>query len=517
MQRTKRSFYNVIVTMITNVIILGTAFLVQRALVSSLGSDYNGVNGLFTSVISMMSLTDLGIGSAIIYHLYKPVAEKEYETINSLLRFYRRSYVVISCVVLLIGCILIPFLPGIVGEVELKDNLYLIFVLFLLDCLSSYFLSYKKSLLYAHQMSYVLDTIHFIYYMIQNAVQLLVLWYFKDYIAFLMVKTISKCIENFSISIYIRKRYPYTNEKNISPLKPEIKFDIIVKVKALLFHRLGKLFVTGSDSLVITGVLGITQMSLYTNYHLVIGGITSLLNKIFETLTYSVGNFLLYSDSEKRYEVYKKIDFLNFWVFGCGTVVLYSTLQPVIELWMGEEYLFSKAALFALMMNYYQEGMRASVMTFKDAAGIYHEDRFVPIIEAALNVIVSIILAKYIGIAGVFIGTIISSAAVYLYSFPKYVCKPLFHMSYFSYEWKSIQHLIPVLISMFLSEYLLGRITFGNLFYQIVVAAVVSTVIFHIFLLAFYGRSGELRYYWHILLTFIFRKEGEKNDKFDTK
>lgn len=509
MQRTKRSFYNVIVTMITNVIILGTAFLVQRALVASLGSDYNGVNGLFTSVISMMSLTDLGIGSAIIYHLYKPAAEGDYQTINSLLRFYRRSYMAISGIVLLIGCALTPFLPGIVGTVEIRDNLYLIFGLFLLDCLSSYFLSYKKSLLYAHQMSYVLDTIHFIYYMVQNAVQLLVLWYFKDYIAFLIVKTVSKCIENLSISFYIKKRYPDTNDKKIQPLKPEIKSDIIVKVKALLFHRLGKLFVTGSDSLVITGVLGITQMSLYTNYHLVIGGITSLLNKIFETLTYSVGNFLLDSNCEKRLELYKKIDFLNFWVFGCGTVVLYSTLQPVIELWMGDEYLFTNAALFALMLNFYQEGMRASVMTFKDAAGIYHEDRFIPIIEAALNVTASIILAKYIGITGVFAGTVISSAAVYLYSFPKYVCKPLFHMSYFSYEWRSMQHLIPVLISMFVTEYLLGRIAFRNPFCQIVAAALTSVAVFHVFLLVFFGRSRELKYYRDIIVIFLFRKEGE--------
>lgn len=517
MQRTKRSFYNVIVSMITNVIILGTAFLVQRALVSSLGSDYNGINGLFTSVISMMSLTDLGIGSAIIYHLYKPAAENNYQIINSLLKFYRRSYVVISGVVLLIGCILTPFLPGIVGEVEIKVNLYLIFALFLLDCLSSYFLSYKKSLLYAYQMSYVLDTIHFIYYIVQNVVQLFALWYFKDYIAFLIIKTVSKCIENLTISIYIKKRYPDTNENNVLPLKPEIKSDIIVKVKALLFHRLGKLFVTGSDSLVITGVLGITQMSLYTNYHLVIGGITALLNKIFETLTYSVGNFLLDSSTEKRIEVYKKIDFLNFWVFGCGTAVLYSTLQPVIELWMGEEYLFSNVTLFALMMNFYQEGMRASIMTFKDAAGIYYEDRFIPIIEAALNVVFSVVLAKYIGIAGVFVGTVISSAAVYLYSFPKYVCKPLFHMSYFSYEWRSIQHLFPVLISIILTENLLTRIAFENLFLQIAVAGVISVVIFHTFLLALFGRSEELEYFRHILVIFFFRKEGGRNDKYDTK
>lgn len=495
----------------TNVIILGTAFLVQKTLLSVMGSDYNGINGLFTSIISMMSLTDLGIGSAIIYHLYRPAAESDYHTICSLLNFYRRSYVVISGIVILIGIILVFFLPKLIGTVEIDENLYLIFSLFMADCLVSYFLSYKKSLLYAYQMNYILDGIHFLFYMIQNTSQMFVLFYFQSYIGFLLIKTISKVIENMAISFYIKKKYSFTNRKKASPLASNIRKDIFIKIKALLFHRLGKLIVTGSDSLVITGILGIFQMSLFTNYHLIIGGITALLNKIFETLTSSVGNFLLDSHEKHRYEVYRNIDFLNFWFFGCATVVLYTAIQPVIILWVGKQYLFSQAALFWLMIKFYQEGMRASVVTFKEAAGIYHEDRFVPIIEAMMNVILSIFLAEKMGMKGVFLGTIISAGVIYFYSFPKYVCKPLFHMSWGKYVWQTLQHLTFVVVCMRGVEYCVAKIAVESLIWKIVLLCVISTTAFHFLLVIFYGKSNEMKYFVNIILKSIIRRKNADN------
>lgn len=507
MQRTKRSFYNVLVAVTTNVVILVTAFLVQKVLLSVLGSDYNGINGLFTSVITMMSLTDMGIGSAIIYHLYRPAAEKNYRVINSLLRFYRNSYIVISGVVLTMGAILVFFIPHLVGAVHIQDNIYLIFVLFLTDCLCSYFLSYKKSLLYAYQMNYVLDGIHFGYYMLQNAAQIFVLLYFHSYIAFLILKIVSKGIENGSISYYIYKKYQFTRDRQIYPLDNEIKYDIIKKVKALLFHRLGSLFVTGSDSLVITGILGIFQMNLYTNYHLIIGGMTGLLNKIFETLTSSIGNFLLDSSPEKRKEIYYNIDFLNFWFFGCCTVVLYTVLQPVIILWVGEQYLLSKYAVFMLTLNFYIQGMRESILTFKDAAGIYHQDRFMPLLEAFINVVFSIVLAGKLGMAGVFIGTIISAGVVFLYSYPKYVCAPLFHMRYMQYQWQTFQHLVIIIGVMLAAEKIMEILHSDNLWVYVFQACFFSTVLFHICLLAIYGRSSQIHYYKKVLKHFLIKKE----------
>ena len=502
MKRTHKSIINVIASVGTNAIILITAFIVQKALVSTMGADYNGINGLFSSIISMMSLADLGIGTAIIYHMYQPVAERDTAKINTLLHFYKKCYIVISGVVLAIGVVVGLFLPILVGDVEIPDSIYLIYVLFLADCLCSYFLAYKKSLLYADMMNYIPDTIYFVTYLLQNALQVYVLVTFHNFILFLVVKTLGKVVSNLLISLYISRKYPFTREKQVEPVPEEIKSDIVTKVKGLLCHKLGKILVTGSDSIVITGVLGLGVMNLYTNYHLIIGGITALLNRIFETLTNSVGNFLLDSSKERNLEVYRKIDFINFWCFGCVAVGMYAVLQPMVTLWLGEEFLFDKTVLFVLVVNFYMEGMRASVNTFKEAAGIFHEDRIIPLVEAAVNLTVSIVLAKVMGAAGVFLGTILSSLVVYLYSYPKYVCRPLFDMSYGQYIGQTLRHLLVLMGILGMTELCIRPMSGWSPIWSLLVSGTVAVILFHIVFFLLYGRSEEMKYY----LTLVKRK-----------
>ncbi|MCQ2519095.1 MAG: hypothetical protein MJ107_01050 [Lachnospiraceae bacterium] len=495
MNRTRRSMLNVAVALFTYAIPLVTAFLVQKVLVLSLGDDYNGINGLFSSIISMMSMTDLGIGTAIIYHMYRPMAERDSEKIKSLLKFYKYSYMVISGVVLLIGVVVAFFLPLLTDGAKIKENIYLIFVLFIFDCVCSYFLGYKKSMLYADMVNFIPDTIYFCVYMVQNALQIYVLLAFHSYIAFLIIKSMGKIVPNILISLYIRVKYPYTAEKNVKPLDSEVRNDIVKKVKGLFLHKIGKLIVTGSDSLVLTGVVGITAMNLYANYYLVIAGISALFNKGFETLSNSVGNFLLDSSKERNKDVFKKVEFLNFWLFGTAAVGMYAVMQPLIELWMGERFLFSETVLIVLVYNFYLQGVRTSVITFKEAAGIFHEDRFVPVIEAMLNLAVSIVLAMYLGVAGVFVGTIVSSLVVYLYGYPKYVCGPLFDMSFAKYLWGTVSHLLVLSIAILgiggIKMTLADYNPWGRFFAGGIAAVLVSQIVFF----AFYARSAEMRYY----------------------
>ena len=510
MKRTRRTFVNVITSVFTYAINLVTAFVVQGVLIATMGSDYNGINGLFGSIITIMSLADLGIGTAIIYHMYRPVAEKDRPKINSLLRFYKRCYIVISGVVLSIGVVVGLFLPLLVGNVNIPDSIYLIYVLFLIDCLCSYFLAYKKSLLYADLMNYIPDTIYFLTYIVQNALQIYVLIVFHSYIWFLVIKIMGKCIPNLFISLYISKKYPFVRDKHVEPVERETREDIVTKVKGLLCHKLGKMLVTGSDSVVITGVLGITAMSIYTNYRLVIAGITALLSKIFETMTNSVGNFLLDSDQDRRRDVYQKIDFMNFWCFGCVAAGMYAVLQPLVTLWVGEEFLFDKAVVFVLVVNFYLEGMRASVNTFKEAAGIFHEDRRIPLVEGFVNLIASVVLAKLLGAAGVFLGTIISTAVVYLYSYPKYVCKPLFGMTYWRYVGRTVKHLAVLLCVLGITEYCIVYMESWNLWIRMFISGISAVVIFHVIFLLLYGRGGELRYYIGLVRGKIWAGQEEK-------
>ncbi len=506
MQRTKRSIINVLTTVGTNFIILFTAFAVQRTLVITMGTDYNGVNGLFSSILSMLSLTDMGIGTAIICHMYKPVAERNFNRINSLLRFYKLCYIGISGMIMVIGLAISCFLPELIGETTIHDNIYLIFGLFLFDCLCTYFLAYRKSLLYADLMSHVADLIYFAVYLVQNVLQIYVLLVFRSYILFLIIKSLGKIVANIFISVYIRNKYPFIKTKRINPLDKETQKDIFQKVRGLIFHKMGKILVTGSDSLVITGVLGIAAMSLYTNYHLIISGVLALFIRIFETLTNSVGNFLIHSTQEGRLDIYKKIDFLNFWCFGCMTIGMYAVIQPLVLLWMGEAFLLDKQVIFVLAVNFYLEGARASVATFKESAGIFHPDRRIPLIEALFNLAFSIIFARSLGMAGVFLGTVFSSGIVFLYSYPRYVCRPLFGMNYWEYVSGFLKHLSVILAALLLTEGCIRCLETWNPWIRFLLSGTLAVLIFHGIFFVIYGRCEELKYYIKLLYHRIWEK-----------
>lgn len=505
MGRTEKSIINVTASLFTNAVTLIASFIVQRIFIYMLGNEYNGINGLFTNIISMLSITELGIGTAIIYNLYKPVAENDLTTIKSLLNFYKKSYIVIAGALFCLGAIMMMFLQSIIGGNPLKENLYLIFMLFLTDCLLSYFLSYKRSILYAYQKNYILDFIHLVTSIIQNIIQIVVLIKYRNYIIYLLIKIAGKLIENIIISLYIDRNYGMILDAGTKPLSKVIKNDILTKVKALLLHRVGGFFVIGSDSIVITYSLGVLSMGLYTNYNLLLTAANSLLKKIFEVLTYVVGNFLVTSNNEQNFLIYKKIDLLDFWVFGWAATVMFAMFPTIISLWLGTEYILSVPVTFALVINFYLQGMRASIDTFKNAAGIFYEDRFVPLLEASVNIIVSVVCAKIWGLVGVFIGTIVSTGVLFFYSYPKYVCKPLFSLSKKGYVKQTVLHVLTVISSILASDGIIsvlisdrGTVKSGFLIFF------VSSLVFQLLFVLTNKQKSEFKYFMKLLNRYLF-------------
>ena len=405
--RIKNSMRNMITSISSNIVTIIIGLLAQAIFIKIMGIEYLGLNGLFTNIISMLGIVELGIGSAIIYNLYKPIAINDVETIKSLMNFYKKSYNIIGIVVLTIGLIIIPFLPLIIEDVTVKINVPLIYILFLLDIVFSYFLSYKRSILYASQKNYLINLIHIGYTILLNIGQLLMLFYTKNYYLYLIVKIIVRIIENLIITYIVNKEYSYLKE-DAKKLDPTIEKDIIKKVKALFFHKIGGFVVLGTDNIIISKFLGLVSVGLYSNYYMIINAVQTLFSQALVALTPSVGNLLVKENKNKTFEVFKKIRFMNFWIATFTSVCILNMMQQFITIWIGEEYLLDDIVLIVLVFNLFQKLMRSTYQTFKEAAGIYYEDRFVPLLESLINIIVSIIGVKLIGLAGVFIGTIIS-------------------------------------------------------------------------------------------------------------
>ena len=486
---------NVIFSIIGNIVTIIVGFIAQKIFINILGTEYLGINSVFTNIMTMLCLVEIGFGPAIIYNLYKPIATKDYKTIKSLMKFYKNIYHKIAFIILIIGLILMPFISFFINGVTVNVNLNLIYLLFVIDCVCTYLLSYKRSILYANQENYIISIVHIFILIILNILQISLLVFTKNYYLYLIVKIVMHVLENIIIVLIANKKYSYLKEDDNESLDKNIKNDIYKKVKALVVHKIAGFVVTSTDNIVISKFIGVVAVGLYTNYYLIINSLSVLFGQAITALTPSVGHLLINKDYNKNFEVFKKIRFINFWIACFTGVGLLIIIEPFIELWLGKKYILSSAVLFVLVINYYHQMMKNSYMTFKEAAGIYYEDRIIPVIESLTNIIFSIILVKMLGLVGVFIGTLISSLVLWIYSYPKYVYKKLFNRTYINYIKETGGYLILFIFICSIS-YLMS---INIIHCKLIINIIISMIIPHIILLIIFKNSNEFKYYINYL------------------
>lgn len=500
--RTKNGFINVLASLSSNIVTIIIGLVAQALFIKIMGIEYLGLNGLFTNIISMLGIIELGIGSAIIYNLYKPIADKDIETIKSLIKFYKKSYHVIGFIVLTIGLIIIPFLPLIIEDVTVNINIPLVYILFLLEIVFSYFLSYKRSILYAEQKNYIINLIHIGYTVLLNAGQLLVLIFTKNYYLYLIIKIIARVIENLVITYIVNKKYSYLIG-DAKSLDKKIESDIIKKVKALFFHKIASFVVAGTDNIIISKFLGVIWVGLYSNYFLVINAVQTLFIQALIALTPSVGNLLVTESKDVQFNTFKKVRFLNFWIACFSAIAVLIIMNSFITIWIGDEYLLSKLVLVVLIFNLFQKLMRSTYQIFKEAAGIYHEDRFVPLLESLINIIVSIIGVKLIGLAGVFIGTIVSGFALWLYSYPKYVYKKLFERDIKLYLKETIGYILLFVVVACVTYSINNIYIFANVYLEFIKNIIIVILVPNLIMLLTFIKNDNFIYYLNLFKKVI--------------
>lgn len=519
MARTANSVKNGVVSILVSSITIVLGLIFQAVFVKTLGVEYLGIKGLMTNILSILALAELGFGSAIVYHLYKPLSDNDSDMVRGLTVYYKKIYRIVAAVVMLSGLVVLPFVPHIVGEVTITYSLYLIFMLYLLDSVCSYFLTYKRSILYADQKNYIISIISIICSVVLNVLQIVFLLLTKDFVVYLIIKIIFRIVENVAISTYVNKKYPYLKKLNgVEPLPKEVTDDIKLKVKGLLFHKVGGYVLSGTDNIVIsmTKGLGIITVGLYSNYCMIITYVTNLFGNIFYSLTASVGNLLVEGDTEKSLRIYKSMTLLNAWIMGFCAISIFCLMEPVVTIWLGAEYVLPTTVLFVVTLNFYVQAMRKTTSTFKEAAGIFYEDKFVPIIEAILNIVFSVILAQMFGLAGVIIGTMLSTSIVYLYSYPVFVYKRVLKGTYFDYIKLLAGHALIFFIVWGITYAVVKFCTVDNTLLQILINGAICAIIPNVLFLLVYRKSKYFEYYKvNIIDKFLnkFLKRGRKTEQ----
>lgn len=388
-------------------------FVSRRVFVILLGKEYLGISGLFTDILSLLSLAELGFGVSITYSLYRPAARGDTETIKSLMRLYRRAYRWIGLTVLAAGLSLTPFLSFFVREMpENVSDVSLIYFLNVVNTGVSYFFTYKATLLFVYQKKYIGAMIRAAVNVLSAAAQIAVLFLTGNYLYYLFIAIGATLIQNAVISIETDRLYPYLREKEIRPLPAKAVQEIRRNVGAMMLHRLGSAMVFGTDNLLISKFAGVAVTGLYSNYTMIRNFLNSIVGALFDILTPAMGNLTATETQEHRQAAFRRLNFFSAWLFGWMSICLFWLYDSFLDIWLGGGYLLPRPAVVLIVMNFYVNSMRIPVVNTKSVLGLFWDDRLKPVPEAILNLVVSVVLVKRWGITGVLAGTLISVTAL---------------------------------------------------------------------------------------------------------
>ncbi len=490
--RTEYSAKNTSVAMTARVIAILAGFFTRVVFTHTLSEEYVGINGLFTDILNVLALSELGVGTAITYALYKPIAELDVEKQKSLMRMYRNFYRLVAGFVLAAGLLVIPLMDVLMKNQPQVEHLVFIYLMYLLNSVLSYLLIYKRTLIDAHQLSYIGVLYQTCFLILQYVLQMAVLLCTKNFILYVSLLIICTIANNFSISKKADRMYPYLKEKNVQPLPEEERKDIFQNIRAMLMHKIGNVVVSNTDNLLLSSLVGLLSVSSYSNYYLIIGSVRQVLNQMFQGITASVGNLGVEESRERIKKIFEASFFVGQWMFGLATICLYELLNPFVEISFGAKYVFDEKITLILCLNFYLTGMRQATLVFRDTMGLFWYDRYKSLAEALINLIASLILGHYLGTTGIFLGTMISTVTTSLWVEPYMLYKHRLKESVKPYFVRYGVYAAVTFLIWWGVDFLCRYIT-GSLWVVCILRLLVCALVSNLVYLVVYYRSREFR------------------------
>lgn len=475
--RLKNSVRNSFWGAFSNILITIINFIVRTIFIKTLGNEYLGINGLFTNILYVLNFAELGFGNAIIYNLYKPVAENDKERIKTLINLYKKIYLFIGIIVLSLGLLVIPFLGYIIKEPpKITENLNFIYILYLLETAGTYFLGYKRSILLVYQKNYITSLTTLIFSIIKSFIQIIVLLLTHNYLLYLLIYILSTLISELFIILYVNKKYPFLKEKNIiKATKNEINV-IFKNVKSLFLYKLGNTVLSGTDNIILSMIVGIGAVGLYSNYSLIITALSGVLWNILSGLTGSIGNLNVYKDKEKQKSIFEECLFVSCLLYGFGMICIALLINPFITIWIGEEYLISQITVIYLVLVCYFRGIVYPSNAYRDTLGLFKDGKIMPLISAIINIILSFVLGYFYKMNGIFLATIISIVTTTFWCMPKIIYNKIFDSSFSEYLKKFLIYTLPFIISYFVCINLF-KLFSSNSFLILIIKGIIVLVI----------------------------------------
>lgn len=506
--RTRRSIINVAIGMLSQVVIALLGLVSRNYFMNYLGADIAGLNNTFNNIVSMLALTELGIGTAIIVNLYKPLAEDDHPKIIALMQLYQKLYRIFSIVILGLGLIIAPFVQFIL-KAEDRANftfwyLFGVFMLFVIDLASSYLMAYKRSIIIADQQNFIITIINTLVSVLMYALQIFFLIRTGNFVVFLVIKISCRLIENIIITLIANKKYPYLLTKEKYKVESSVMQNIITNVKSLAMHYIGNYLINSVDNLIITKMLKLAVSGVYSNYSLVITLLKNVLIQFANNITASLGNLLTENDDKHLYRTFNKVLFVSFVLSNFVFVSLICLFNPFIEVWISKAGMtFSFSVVLLISLNFYITILVEPFSSVRAAAGIFHPDRYLHIILAALNLVLSVLLVKIIGIAGVFVGTLVCHVIKELTVLPMICYRRIFHRSMKEYYKQIGIYLGVTAVCALVTGWLCSLIALSNGWVSLIAKAVVCLIVPNVIVIILFHRTDDFQYLWQLVRNMV--------------
>ena len=489
--RTEYSILNILTGMGGYFLNTVLGFVCRMVFVQCLSADYLGVNGLFTNILSMLSLAELGVGSAIGYALYKPLAQNDEEKIASLMKLYGKAYRTIGLLIGLVGLALMPFLNVIIQEPPaIRESIHLLYVLNLFNTAITYFFSYRSSLLIAAQRNYIVGGISYLISIVQSVLQMVYLLAFRDYLGYLLIQTVGTFLYNIIVSRIAVRYYPCIRRSDAKPLPKDEQRTLFANIRDLMIYKVSGLLVNSTDNILITFFSGLATTGIASNYTLLVNTLNSLLGQLFNGLTASIGNHNASESVEKRYEMFRFLNMMNFWLFGWASLGIFFCSGDLVELCFGAEYVLPLQIPLVMAVNFYTVGMMNAVWTYKHTLGLFRYGRFLQILTGILNITFSVLLGTWFGLFGILLATVFSRACTSLWFDPYAVYRHGFGKSPMEYLTIYLRYL-----AILLAAAALCRLSFlmvgGSLLLRTLAKIVLCSLVTNLVFLAAFWRTSE--------------------------
>ena len=494
-------------------ILLG--FVYRSVFIRILSADYLGLNGLFTNILQVLSLAELGITTAIVFRFYEPISKGDYIQVGKIMNYLKKVYRYIAAFILVAGLIITPFLNFFINkDSKIPDdvNLYFIYLLFLLNTVSSYLFVYKQTILSADQRGHIAAIFAIISVVIKYSAQIIILLLTRNYSATLLAGVFITIFYNFVFSVWTEKKY-----KEVFGVKEELskesKGKILDDTKAVMFHKVGATVKLSTDSIILSKFVSLVSAGIYSNYSMIITGLQKVISQLLGSFVSSVGNAHVKLSKKENYAVYKKLQFIDLWVSTVTVVCSYLLMNDFILIWVGPKFLFDKFTLIMLCLQFYIIISRQINISYTNGCGLFVRDRYRPIIEAVLNLLLSIVGVKLWGIVGVFIGTVVSSVVTVFWREPYILFKEEFGESVWEYWKRYFQFTLFGFVLCAAGDVIKERFLTIDSIWLLIIEALVCFAVTNILLICLYHRREEYSYMINVGKKFIRSKIAKKSAK----